>query len=133
MIKQWSFVEQWLVRILCALALLFVGFAHQPPAINGDLARSGHSAAYTLPDGTIPVLCLSSPNGKSKHDHTDRTSGCEACRLSASILLPAPDTLNGQPIRRQIDRVVLPPYDTVYRPLFPPNTSPRGPPYGLIA
>ncbi len=44
------------VRMLCALALVFVAFAHKP--ITTASADQIDLAAYTLPDGTVPVLCL---------------------------------------------------------------------------
>ncbi len=131
MIKRLSFAEQCMVRIICALALLFVGFAHKPPAIISPIPLS-EIAEYTLPDGTLSVLCLPSDESKFKHDPHDIGSGCEACRLTGAVLLPAPTDLSGQPILK-LERFSPLGREAFYRQLFPPNTSPRGPPSRLIA
>ncbi|WLD96041.1 hypothetical protein PX860_10730 [Agrobacterium leguminum] len=133
MIKRLGFAEQCIVRTLCALALLLVGFAHKPPVLANSQIPLREIAQYVLPDGTLPVLCLPSEDGKAKHDHHDIGSGCEACRLTASVLLPAPADALGLPILREAERVTPTRVEAFYRQLFPPNTSPRGPPSGLTA
>ncbi|WEZ85929.1 hypothetical protein P6U16_23400 (plasmid) [Rhizobium sp. 32-5/1] len=121
-----------LVRILCAIALLCVGFAHKIPAVEPSVPLS-EIAAYTMPDGTLPVLCLPSQDNHQEQPLHALGSGCEACRITASVVLPTPaDTIGQailvgtevqQPIRRE----------AFYRQLFPPNATPRGPPAGLTA
>ena len=73
------------VRILCTVALVFAAFAHQPfqrPAEKVDLS------AYVLPGGTLPVLCW---GGEGRDDGgTREPTHCEFCRLSGSVLPPAP-------------------------------------------
>ncbi|MBD8688769.1 MULTISPECIES: hypothetical protein [unclassified Rhizobium] len=133
MIGQWGFAKQYTVRMICALALLFVGFAHKPPVIASIPIPQSELAQYVLPDGTFAVLCLPSEDGKAKHDNHDAGSGCEACRLTASITLPDPADTFGQPILREIQDLVPVREEATYRQLFPPNTSPRGPPSGRIA
>lgn len=80
-----------LLHLLCACALLIVGSVHRVPAHADTAPQAVDLSAYALPDGTVPVLCLtgdSAPAGE-KHRH-----GCEACRLAASADLLAPgDTL----------------------------------------
>ncbi|WP_337184847.1 hypothetical protein [Shinella sp.] len=74
------------LRILCALALLSVGFAHQP----ASAARPGAIllSQYVLPDGTIGDLCLNDHvDGKVRHDAAPK---CEACRIGGAMLLPQP-------------------------------------------
>ncbi len=133
MIKRLSLADQCMVRIICALALLFVGFAHKPPVTDSYSIPPTEVAQYILPDGTLPVLCLPSQDGKVKHDHHDAASGCEACRLTASVLVPSPADTCGQAMLRQIESFIPIRDEAFYRQLFPPNTSPRGPPIGLIA
>ncbi len=135
MIKQLSFAEQCMVRMVCALALLFVGLAHTPPvAIAADhVSPAGEMARYTLPDGSIPVLCLPSTDGKAKQQHNEPGSGCEACRLSASLLLPAPPDASVQTTLRQPLGFLPGREEAFYRQLFPPNAAPRGPPSGLVS
>lgn len=121
-----------LVRIICAIALLCVGFAHKTPVIESAIPPV-ELAAYTLPDGTIPVLCLPSQDDSGKHHGHDRGPVCEACRITASIVLPAPADSIGQAIvvGAEIKRPIR--HEAFHRQLFPPNASPRGPPAGLIA
>ncbi|MDI7922398.1 hypothetical protein [Ferirhizobium litorale] len=121
-----------LVRMLCALALLMVGFAHKVPALDYGPIPLSEIAHYTLPDGSLPMLCLSSEHGDTKHGSHDLGSGCEACRLSASVLLPAPPDTVGERIQQAIAHFRPLRSEAHYRQLFPPNTSPRGPPSGLL-
>jgi hypothetical protein len=114
-------------RLIAAFALLIIGFAHQPIIAN-PLALQ--FAAYTLPDGTLPVFCLTddgsqpAKDGKGAiHDH-----GCDACRLSASVLLPTPPGLSGQPFRFATVRLVTGNHFRLIRALYPPNSGPRAPP-----
>ncbi|WP_349434494.1 DUF2946 family protein [Pararhizobium sp. A13] len=83
--RQW----QMTVRVLSALALMFLSFAHQPafarqitPAIAGE---------YMLPDGTIADICFGS-DGVDDHNspHEGLAPACDYCRLAASIALPSP-------------------------------------------
>ncbi len=122
-----------LTRIVCALALLFVGLSHKPPVLSAPTLTPAEIAAYTLPDGTLPVLCLPSEDGAGKNHSHDFGNGCEACRLASAILLPAPPVIGGVTLMREADRFAPVRYEAFYRQLFPPNASPRAPPFGLIA
>lgn len=79
-----------LLHLLCAVALLLVGSFHQLPARAATAPTGIDLSDYALPDGTLPVLCLSpSDDGSSSdvlHDH-----GCEACRLAATPELLTPE------------------------------------------
>jgi hypothetical protein len=72
-------------RILCAMLLLLLGFAHQP--VQAAAPLDSYSEAYRLPDGTFADIC-------SEGDHGHRTPAakplCEVCLLSASVILPPP-------------------------------------------
>jgi hypothetical protein len=72
-----------LVRVACVLALILVAFAHRPAAFA---AEPFDAAAYTLPDGTIPDLCVPGNSGEGDVHAT----GCEFCRLAATVILPEP-------------------------------------------
>lgn len=121
-----------MVRIMCALALLLIGFAHQPPDAVGHLSAA-EMAEYVLPDGTLPELCHSLHEDEAKHPGHDQATGCEVCRLTASILLPTPTDISGQPILHEAAHAAPARSEAFYRQLFPPNTSPRGPPSGITA
>lgn len=121
------------VRILCALALLFVGFAHKVPVLDGASAQSAELSQYVFPDGTPHVLCLPGEAGDDEHDRPGFSSGCEACRLSASVLAPTPEDTAGWLIRLPVDRFMPERVETFSRRLLLPNAAPRGPPSRLIA
>jgi hypothetical protein len=77
------------VRIICALALLMVAFAHKPLDVTDKIAAYADVdfAEYILPDGTLPDLCLI---GEDHGGHHAKSSNCEACRISSSADLPLP-------------------------------------------
>ncbi|WP_338012481.1 hypothetical protein [Rhizobium sp. Root708] len=120
------------MRIVCALALVFVGFAHQLPALAASPAP-GDFSAFVLPDGALPTLCVtvSSETGKA-HPDKAHMSGCEACRISAAVILPMPSELGG--IRSDVLlKAELPMRAVVIaRKLLTPNTGPRAPPASLF-
>lgn len=79
------------VRVLSALALLFLSFAHQP-AFARQITPS-MAADYMLPDGTIGDICfgLDGIDGKEHgSSHEGLAPVCDYCRLAASVLLPSP-------------------------------------------
>lgn len=78
-----------MVRMLCALALLLVAFAHKPVGVAATVsAYAGVNVAdYILPDGTLPDLCLT---GDGDHQHHAGANPCEACRIVSSVDLPSP-------------------------------------------
>ena len=50
-----------LIRALVALALVAIAFGHQNlrlPASTGNSISTAELAAYTLPDGSTPVICF---------------------------------------------------------------------------
>jgi hypothetical protein len=117
------------MRIICALAILFVGFAHQPPAIAE--ASPFDIASYALPDGSLPILCVTesdsdgSQKDKGKHSHAQ---DCEACRIGASTLLPQPADDPGRKIaiaRLTTTRVFA---SIPQRRVLSPGAPPRAPP-----
>lgn len=121
-----------LLHVLCTLALFFVGFAHKVPEVFGNLSPQ-EVAAYTLPDGTLPELCLPSTDGGDHGHGTALGTGCEACIISASIILPLPAEVADRP-PRQVGEAVLPVrYEAFYRQIYPPNAAPRAPPAGFVA
>jgi hypothetical protein len=116
------------IRMICVVALVVLGFAHLPPVPVVPTLTPAEVALLTLPDGTVPELCLPGTNedGKSK-SHT-MASDCEACRISASVVLPPPSDLVGIRMPVAIAAVLPQPAEAHYRQLFPPNSAPRAPP-----
>lgn len=117
--------RQWAVRILCVIALLFVGFAHQPVAFAQS--QPPDLSAYALPDGTLPIFCLTDTGGSQKGKHL-HGQPCEACRIGAAALLPAPADTIGQPFEAAVALAVIPPSAIEPRRVLLANASPRGPP-----
>lgn len=115
-----------LVRMLCMLALVCLSFAHRP-AVAASLSPA-ELAAITLPDGTIADLCLDDgvDHGKTKKGFGQ---SCEACRIGAAILLPAPTDLAGRPIAFRIvgDRPLIEAAVTGQR--YEPGAPPTAPPH----
>ena len=122
---------QVVVRALCVLALLAVGFSHRAPAFASLALSTSEIAALTLPDGTVPELCLPGEmdDGKSQAGFTH----CEACLISASVLLPTPADITGKRLAAAVDVLLPPRVEAFYRQLFPPNAAPRAPPHPAFA
>lgn len=125
-------LKQWTVRLLCALALLFVGFAHQPPVIRTSSGTIDVSQ-YILPDGSLPVFCITdNGDGGQEPGKMHMVHGCEACQISASILIPAPADATGQALQFAAVASQNTAIEIFRRPLYPPNTGPRAPPRHLL-
>jgi hypothetical protein len=118
------------IHAFCMVALIAVGFAHKIPNASASPLTPSEIAAYTLPDGTLPVLCIADyATSDQGHDHKHKADGgCEACRISASILLTAPADTVGllAKLERKLtfQRIDAP----IFARIFSPNTSPRAPP-----
>jgi len=122
-------VEQWAVRIMCALALLFVGFAHQVPAFAKGNLTPAALAQYVLPDGTLPTLCITVIDSSGKeHGKVGHLNPCEACRIGASVLLPQPSDAAGVRMGFSVAAELPHRVEIIHRQLYPPNTGPRAPP-----
>lgn len=113
------------IRIILALLLIMVGMAHQPPSGVGNAATHG-VAAYVLPDGTVPELCVTTEDGGIAHHGGVAT--CEACLIASATLLPVPVDLVGRRMLVALNMSAPVRNDAGYRRLFPPNTAPRAPP-----
>lgn len=117
------------VRLLCVCALLALAFAHRPIAVQAADLPVEELAAYTLPDGTVPVLCLAGTDHGDHEQHSGfGSTGCEACRLSAAILLPVPPLVGVARAALSADVPLPPRVEAFVRQLFPPNAAPRAPP-----
>jgi hypothetical protein len=116
--------RQIFVRLLCVFSLALVAFGHEPLV----LPRSDTlAAAHAFPDGSQPVLCITDTAGNSDHKQAHR-NGCDACRISSSFLLPAPDCVAsveriGMPVV-----LPLPSAPPVIRAAYPPSAPPQAPP-----
>lgn len=110
-------------RALVALALVLLAFAHKPLGMSG----LADAAAYTLPDGSPQVICTTAPDDGGAKGDLHRT-GCDACRICSSVLLPAPEAVRSP---APIVSVALPVVRTVpllERDAWPPSAPPHAPP-----
>lgn len=110
------------LRFASVLALVMIGFAHQPVAAYPNEARI---PAYELPDGSYASLCIGDHDSKP---HTTKDFGCDACRLTSAILVPQAPMV-GQIALAAGERTRL--LERAYRlscSLYPPSSGPRAPP-----
>lgn len=116
-----------LIRLVCALALVFVGFAHKVPSLAAAPSPTELSA-YVLPDGTLPVICFSGHDEGGGNNGQVYGTGCEACLISAAAMLPVPLDTDRNPSVIPLETLTPPSAPSSRRHLFPPNAAPRAPP-----
>jgi hypothetical protein len=133
MIQGFRHCGHWSLCILCAFAFLLLGLVHRPPVADAAPIPPGEVAAYLLPDGTLPVLCLPSTEGKPHHREHEGAPFCEACRLAAAIMLPAPAGTLGAPMLRETAEEGVPISGISPLPAQSSGISARGPPLSLKA
>jgi len=114
------------VRFCAALALVLVAFGHKPL----DLGYAGipDAASYAFPDGSIPVICVTSPGDAGENPTATHGVPCGACLVAGSVILPIPADV-GLPILRDAGQVFQ--FAIVQAPTgsaWPPAAPPRAPP-----
>ena len=115
----------WLVRLVCMAALVFVSFAHRPA--QTATIDPLELAAYMLPDGSLPDLCVTAidEDGKSSH----HVAPCEFCRIASTFALPLPTELSLA--NSPVDRAAAPRADirpAVVASIHVWSQPPQGPP-----
>ncbi|MGG7517016.1 DUF2946 family protein [Allorhizobium undicola] len=134
------------VHAICVLALLLLGFGHKMPLLAATAAPSIASAVPRLPDGSLPDLCitvheseqattLSAGQGADKTRQDSRhlkAQDCEACRLQASVMLPAPAVSDGLFAGAASPAVFPALAQTLHARHFSPNRTSRGPPLPAV-
>ena len=119
------------VRLVCMLALVMVGFAHKPVMAEAPFAVQ--FAAYVLPDGTLPTLCITDDGRqKSKPGDVVMDRGCDACRLSATVLLPTPPQVGAATLIYSYEAPLFERQVYLVQRLYPPSSGPRAPPYTVM-
>ena len=121
-----------MMRVMCIVALCAVGFAHRAPVAFATVLSASEVAALTLPDGTLPDLCLPGQDEDSKSKTHTVSADCEACRIAGEALPLTPTDLVGTrlPIATHIALRLR--AEDFYRQLFPPNGGPRAPPVSVV-
>ncbi len=86
------------MRVVLLASLVLAAFAHTAPSQNialpdGIDARA-YAAKYTLPDGTLPIVCDRTGKGGTQHPGA---TPCEFCSLAKSTDLAAPAEVASTP------------------------------------
>jgi hypothetical protein len=111
-----------ILRFACVIALVMVGFAHKPVSAYPAEAQM---PVYELPDGTFATICFADHDSKP---HASKDFGCDACRLSSTILVPEAPCLNGRTISFSGGARVFERRQRLARTLYHPGSGPRAPP-----
>lgn len=123
-----SGVGRWAVRILCVLALVLVGFDSQrSPTGPGELTPA-ELAQYRLPDGTLPIVCITYQDEDGNTRGKVHVPACYACQIATAVLLPAAPIVDSGHLPFLVASFVAPRREVFHRRLYPPNTGPRAPP-----
>ena len=136
-----------LIRILCVVSLILLSFAHQPVGLNSTYTPTGADYALsvaqqqtdnppfalrsiTLPDGSVVVICASDGSDyPAGPHHSELMASCEACRISASIILPLPEKSRGPMLQRgQSSSTSWQAAELPITAIFPPAAPPQAPP-----
>jgi len=123
-----SDIRQWTVRLLCALAVVFVGFGAQPAISNSDQLTPAELAQYRLPDGTLPIFCITYRDADGKAHGEVHIPGCYLCQTAPAALLPAAPVFDYGHLPFVFARLAAPLSVAFHRRLYPPNSGPRAPP-----
>jgi hypothetical protein len=123
----------WSARVLCTVALVFLSHAHGPIASGQESYSATEAYEYALPDGSVPTLCIPGRDDvEHGHSGSGHLHGCEACRISASVLIPLPPSIPDEPLYLAVSSTrplwSAPPFQQ----LFPFNSRPRAPPTKLV-
>jgi hypothetical protein len=112
-----------LTRILCALALVMLGFGSHAVA---DPFADPYGVEYRLPDGSYTSLCEPGDDkGGAPHDASHH---CDICVLAVGHLFVPPDAIfAGRPMRARGEAIRAAEYMHLHRLLSSHSLS-RGPP-----
>jgi hypothetical protein len=113
-------------RIMCALALLSLAFSI-PAEADARALTSAEVVAYMLPDGSLPSLCVTVPDGSGQGKIVKL--GADSLGLYHSVAaLPVPDHNGGVRVLAAASRIDLPETRVLRHLLYPPGAGPRAPP-----
>lgn len=116
------------LRMICALALLSIGFAQEAQAGNRTVSAA-ELAQYVLPDGTLPGLCITIPDGSGSGKIVRLGSDTLGAHHVQALVLPDHD--NGSRLLAAGLRL-LPVRNVILSlDLHPSGHGPRGPPSSL--
>lgn len=108
------------------IALYALSMALLPLAHRATDLRPPDLSAYTLPDGSIPVLCTTDKKTDTNTRH--RSWVCDACRLTAAPGLVAPQSVVHAPELWKITKLPSTVQEVPAASLWAAAAQPRGPP-----
>ena len=120
---------QLLIHVMCICALALTAFAHKAPA-SAEIVLA-QPTAYALPDGSLPILCLTVEDGEgTSHPASHKYQPCEFCRIAGSVALSLPPVIAGFQHRPdQSKSPVMPVSAILVADGFQPAAPPQGPPF----
>ncbi|MFN8928364.1 MAG: hypothetical protein ACK5WM_22740 [Rhodospirillales bacterium] len=125
------------VATLYAVAMLLLGVAHAPLA-HAPLARAAAKpsvdfAAFVLPDGSLPDLCVVADGGSGDPPpHHVAATLCDACLLTGAPGLPPPPAADLGRLSLDTAPLAVPAERTPVARFEVPGTS-RAPPSPVVA
>jgi hypothetical protein len=118
-------IGSFVTRLLCVFAVLSFGFSSNASAGARQISPL-ELAAYMLPDGSVPVLCVTIPGGAGSGKLVKLHADTLAVQQPAA--LPAPQLGAGLLVRSSFARWVVPATASLHHRLYPPGSGPRAPP-----
>jgi hypothetical protein len=126
-------MRQWLarvtglgVRVACAVALMSLAL-NLPAEANARRLSSLEVAVYTLPDGSVPPLCVTVPDGTGQGKIVKL--GADTLGLyKHTVFLPLPVSTQALKLTDAGDRIAPPAPASLRHLLYPPGAGPRAPP-----
>ncbi len=115
----------FVLRIVCALALVSIGFAQDAQAGN-RVVSAGELAHYVLPDGQLPDLCITLPDGSGGGKIVKLGSDTLGAHHQNALFMPHEE---GGPAVRLVAANFRPSGSSLSRQfLHTPGGGPRAPP-----
>ncbi len=113
-------------RLFCAIALLSLSLV-APAEANSRALSSEEVAAFMLPDGSLPSLCVTIPDGSGQGKIVKL--GADSFGLHHhDVILPVPAETAGARFVSVAERLDPVRPDALRHLLYPPGAGPRAPP-----
>ena len=114
------------IRAFCAIGLVAFGFTATANGSTREL--SAHEiASYVLPDGSLPSLCVTVPDGSGQGKIVKLSA--DTMGLNKAVAMPMPMGSDCAHVAR-LDETVRPKSSIQLRHLlYPPGSGPRAPPF----
>lgn len=114
------------IHAFCVIGLVAFGFAATANGSTRELTAS-EVASYVLPDGSLPSLCVTIPDGSGQGKIVKLAP--DAMGLNKAVAMPMPMG-NGCAHFAHLEESLRPTPAAVLRHLlYPPGSGPRAPPF----